>query len=57
MKQFFMFKIEKNQKRLLDKVQAVKMNPEEIKKVQGFFQKMQENIKRDVREVSFVDAN
>lgn len=37
-KQFFMFKIEKNQKRLMDRVQAAKViNADEIKKLQVFF--------------------
>ena len=37
-RQFFMFKIEKNQKRLMDRVQAAKViNADEIKKLQVFF--------------------
>jgi hypothetical protein len=35
----------------MDRVQAAKViNAEEIKKLQVFFQKLQENLKRDVRE-------
>jgi hypothetical protein len=52
-----MFKIEKNQKRLIDRVQAAKINAEELKRMQGFFLKMHENLKRDVREVTAAAAN
>ncbi len=35
----------------MDRVQAAKViNAEEIKKLQVFFQKLQENLRRDVRE-------
>ena len=35
----------------MDRVQAAKViNADEIKKLQVFFQKLQENLKRDVRE-------